>query len=241
MESTAIFEKMKLAVSVAGADIVKKAKAVIKFVIKEDAENPWILDLKTGNGKVEQGDGKADVTFTMADADFVAMSEGKLDGQSAFMSGKLKLKGNMAIAMRLSSVLSALQEAGEKAIASNAAPANEDKLESTAIFKDMVSTVEASGAQLVKSTKAIIAFKIKEDDEEGSWVLDLKNGNGRLYQGKDKGDVTIIMADKDFVAMSQGKLDGQSAFMSGKLKLKGNMAIAMKLGSILTTLRGSKL
>ena len=105
MESTAIFEKMKLAVSVAGADIVKKAKAVIKFVIKEDAENPWILDLKTGNGKVEQGDGKADVTFTMADADFVAMSEGKLDGQSAFMSGKLKLKGNMAIAMRLSSVL----------------------------------------------------------------------------------------------------------------------------------------
>ena len=105
----------------------------------------------------------------------------------------------------------------------------------------MVSTVEASGAQLVKSTKAIIAFKIKEDDEEGSWVLDLENGNGRLYQGKDKGDVTIIMADKDFVAMSQGKLDGQSAFMSGKLKLKGNMAIAMKLGSILTTLRGSKL
>ena len=34
----------------------------------------------------------AAVTITMAEADFVAMAEGKLDGMQAFMSGKLRSK-----------------------------------------------------------------------------------------------------------------------------------------------------
>eukprot|EP00444_Apocalathium_aciculiferum_P028910 CAMPEP_0183425996 /NCGR_PEP_ID=MMETSP0370-20130417/37486_1 /TAXON_ID=268820 /ORGANISM="Peridinium aciculiferum, Strain PAER-2" /LENGTH=45 /DNA_ID= /DNA_START= /DNA_END= /DNA_ORIENTATION= len=45
------------------------------------------------------------------------------------------------------------------------------------------------------------------------------------------------MADADFVAMSQGKLDGMQAFMSGKLKISGNMMLAQKLGPILESAR----
>lgn len=40
------------------------------------------------------------------------------------------------------------------------------------------------------------------------------------------------MAEKDFVELMTGKLNGQSAFMSGKLKIKGNMNLAMKLGEL---------
>merc|ERR1712072_339331 len=116
LQSTPVFERMQAAVEVAGEEIVKKARAVIKFVIKEDPVNgTWILDFKNGDGKVYQGQGKADVTFTMSDSDFVAMSEGKLDGQSAFMGGKLKLAGNMAIAMKLGGILDKLKEIGETA------------------------------------------------------------------------------------------------------------------------------
>ena len=43
----------------------------------------------------------------MADADFVAMAEGKLDGMQAFMGGKLKIKGNMMLAQKLQSILEA--------------------------------------------------------------------------------------------------------------------------------------
>jgi len=32
--------------------------------------------------------------------------------------------------------------------------------------------------------------------------------------------------------MISGKLNGQTAFMSGKLKLKGDMGFAMKMGSL---------
>ena len=43
----------------------------------------------------------------MADADLVAMAEGKLDGMQAFMGGKLKIKGNMMLAQKLQSILEA--------------------------------------------------------------------------------------------------------------------------------------
>ena len=48
-----------------------------------------------------------DCTITMADADFMAMAEGKLDGMQAFMGGKLKIKGNMMLAQKLQSILEA--------------------------------------------------------------------------------------------------------------------------------------
>ena len=50
---------------------------------------------------------RQDCTITMADADFVAMAEGKLDGMQAFMGGKLKIKGNMMLAQKLQSILEA--------------------------------------------------------------------------------------------------------------------------------------
>ena len=50
----------------------------------------------------------------------------------------------------------------------------------------------------------------------------------------DKGaDCTLKMAFSDFDDMINGKLDGMTAFMTGKLKIEGDMGVAMKLQSIL--------
>ncbi len=51
-------------------------------------------------------------------------------------------------------------------------------------------------------------------------------------------DCTLQLAWDDFINMSQGKLDPTMAFMQGKLKVLGDMSIAMKLQPILAKLRG---
>ncbi len=46
-------------------------------------------------------------------------------------------------------------------------------------------------------------------------------------------DCTISMTLEDFMSMVNGELDGTTAFMMGKLKVAGDMGIAMKLQSVL--------
>ncbi|MFZ5817256.1 MAG: SCP2 sterol-binding domain-containing protein [Bacillota bacterium] len=61
------------------------------------------------NGSFDIGEGAADnpgCTVSMSAADFQAMVEGKLNPTAAFMSGKLKIKGDMGLAMKLQSLIS---------------------------------------------------------------------------------------------------------------------------------------
>ena len=51
-------------------------------------------------------------------------------------------------------------------------------------------------------------------------------------------DCTIAMSKADFEAMAQGQLDPTMAFMSGKLKVHGDMGVAMKLQPLLARARG---
>ena len=44
--------------------------------------------------------------------------------------------------------------------------------------------------------------------------------------------LALTLAAPDFLRLITGKLNGVNAFMSGKLKLKGDMGLAMKLGSL---------
>ena len=65
-----------------------------------------------------------------------------------------------------------------------------------------------------------------------SWTVDAKNNVG-VRQGKPpKADCTIAISDADMVALSTGKLNGMSAFMSGKMKVTGNMGLAQKLDKL---------
>ena len=51
-------------------------------------------------------------------------------------------------------------------------------------------------------------------------------------------DCTIIVSKADFEALGEGKLDPTMAFMQGKLKINGDMGIAMKLQPLLAKARG---
>ena len=55
--------------------------------------------------------------LTMADADFVEIFNGKLDPMKAFMSGKLKIAGNIMLSQKLKTVLDANRKKIEEAAA----------------------------------------------------------------------------------------------------------------------------
>jgi len=105
-------------------------------------------------------------------------------------------------------------------------------IESTTFLEIFETLGQHSTKEVVSKVGAIYRFDIKTGDSTRSWIADLKNGTGKVTEvtGKDtKGECTIIMAEKDFVALMTGKLDGQQAFMGGQLKIKGDMMLAMKL------------
>ena len=84
-------------------------------------------------------------------------------------------------------------------------------------------------------TNGIFEMRVKNaEGKEAVWTIDLKS-TGTVYTGapKSKANVTIILSDETFMQLAEGKLDGQKAFMSGKLKTKGNMMFATKLDGIL--------
>jgi putative sterol carrier protein len=104
----------------------------------------------------------------------------------------------------------------------------------------------------VAQTNGVFELRLKSGGgQEGVWTIDMKK-DGRVYAGaaKPKADVTLLMDDGVFMQMAAGEvraaffscvwdsadtvqLDGQKAYLSGKLKTKGNMMLATKLTAVL--------
>lgn len=250
MSIAAIFDAMNRAVSGPdGEALARKAKGVIVFKIDNSI---YTADLKTER-RVYQGEfkGKPDLVIIVKASDFEALAAGKLKAQAAFMRGKLKIKGNMGLAMKLGAVIEAAKKAGisaapaagaaPAAAAPSAAAAAAASSPGTAALGDLEAALKTQGPELVKRVKGVVVFKLTKPDS--TWTLDLKTGAGSLKRAEPTGraDITITVADTDFAALAAGKLKPQAAFMRGKLKVKGNMGLAMKLGGVFEAARSSKL
>jgi len=75
--------------------------------------------------------------------------------------------------------------------------------------------------------------------EPGSVYIDGKSTPNTVSDGEGKSaDCTISVSLENFEKMVKGELDGTSAFMQGKLRVAGDMGLAMKIGSVLQKARG---
>ncbi len=79
---------------------------------------------------------------------------------------------------------------------------------------------------------AVYQFDITGDGG-GKWYAAIENGELTISEGEhDSPSLTVTMGDQDYIDMSTGKLNGQVAFMTGKLKIKGDMGLALKMQQI---------
>lgn len=107
------------------------------------------------------------------------------------------------------------------------------------LIKQGISANEANKAKYIKQANMVVQFDIKnKEGKSESWYLDVKN-KGEVGKGKapGKADVTLIVSDADFATLASGKANAQKLFMSGKLKVKGNVMKAANLEGVLKAAR----
>ena len=67
----------------------------------------------------------------------------------------------------------------------------------------------------------------------GEWWIDVNDGTCKMGKGKiDHPSVTFIAKDKDWVAICHDQLSGTWAYMTGRLKVRGDQGVARKLGEM---------
>ena len=87
-------------------------------------------------------------------------------------------------------------------------------------------------ADRAAGTNAVIQYDIAGEGG-GTWNAVVRDGACTVSQGPGTNpNLTVQMAAQDWLDMLSGKQSGQMLFMSGKLKVKGDMGLAMKLGSM---------
>ncbi|KAF5293757.1 hypothetical protein FQA39_LY03242 [Lamprigera yunnana] len=314
---------MKSLESTLNPKLVEKTQAVFQFVVTGKEASTWYLDLKSGSGSCGVGEAptQADATLTMDSKHFVDMFNGKTKPAMAFMTGKLKIAGNMQKALKLDKLMGMIDTAavhmllGEETsknhsrkpqILADAAywiltqnpkptgqffiddevilkagitdldqyacnPKYKDELyldafvdvgdSPTAAFTETLLKKETSSKpapaandgsiagimkslestlnpKLVEKTQAVFQFVVT-GKEASTWYLDLKSGSGSCGVGEapTQADATLTMDSKHFVDMFNGKTKPAMAFMTGKLKIAGNMQKALKLDKLMGSLK----
>lgn len=175
MKSNQLLEDLSVAIEnlpqAEKAGLVKKVNGVFEVHLSGGGETAvWSLEFKkVGVVKKGASDAKPDAVLTLNDDVFVEMVNGKLNGQKAFMGGKLKIKGNMMLATKLDTILKIKPQEGQKKSEASSSPKASSVdvagFNSSAVFVQIAAVLGAASDSekkgFVKSGNAIFQFDIK--------------------------------------------------------------------------------
>jgi len=99
----------------------------------------------------------------------------------------------------------------------------------TGFFESLQEKLARNAAKLA-GLNCVYQFRVGN----GSYNVTFTDGNAVVAKGEASApSCTVTMAEDDFLSLLSGKLNGQMAFMTGKLKVAGDFGLALKLESLL--------
>lgn len=100
-------------------------------------------------------------------------------------------------------------------------------------FETRIHELIAEDPSRVGDFDGTLAFDITGENG-GSWLVTINDGKAQAVLGEDpEVGFRVKMKAKNFVKMVNGDLSGPAAFMSGRLKFKGDLKQAIKLRGLL--------
>ena len=102
----------------------------------------------------------------------------------------------------------------------------------SALDKVFEGMVEAFLPAKAGGQSAVIQYDVASPDGKLSYQLKVADGKAQLLKGsQESARVTLALSAPDFLRLVTGKLNGQTAFFQGKLKLSGDMMFAQTMQS----------
>ena len=99
------------------------------------------------------------------------------------------------------------------------------------IFEKVERKIKERSSEL-SDVRAVYKFELKGPDGV-TWIVDLREETLGVRETEEDAQCTIKAKDVHFVDMFTGKLRPESALLTGKIKMSGDIGLAMKLGQIL--------
>ncbi len=113
---------------------------------------------------------------------------------------------------------------------------NFTKPETSEVF-EMIDAALKHDPDVTKGKEGVYHFKI-EGDDGGEFQIIIDENGGKTVMGKEQEpQCTLILEVDDFKDLIAKKLNPTVAFMSGKLKIQGNMGLALKLQTLLNSVK----
>lgn len=193
-------------------------EGVIAYDISGDGGGRWMVTIKDKACKTESvtGDLSGFTVKLSTDAEtFAGVTIGKIDGNEAFTSGKVKVEGDFKLLMLLPRLFVKFSPA--KKITA----------------RDIIMTMpERFRPDKAPGLDALLGYDLAGDGG-GQWTAVVKDGKCEIEEGlRPNLTVCSIVKASDYVDLMLGKLDPMVAFGAGRLRLTGNMEVAMTLPKI---------
>jgi len=185
---------------------------------------------------------------------YTAAEESKLNPTTAFMSGKLKMEGNLGKALALEKIMKKMNQRGYHTSArlanfNGSVPRRHYSTEGPE-FSDLDSVFErissVKSVDMVKNVNASFVFDVEGD----KYHIDFSAGSGEGAAGAGnipgkpddfKPDVKITISKENCLKLFNRELQPATAFMTGKLKLSGDLAKALSLEAVMKGAREARL